>query len=132
MKTLATSDIRTGAIRVETESFYVPDRSDPAAQSYFFGYRIRITNEGGEPCQLLERKWLITDGLGRIEHVQGQGVIGKQPRFGPGDTFEYTSACPLETHWGTMEGAFTFVDGHGELFDADVGPFLLFVPYILS
>ena len=93
----------TEGIQVEV-SHYVAERSNPARDLYFFAYRIKITNEGSEPAQLISRHWIITDGEGRVEEVQGPGVVGKQPRLAPGESFEYTSFCPLHTARGCRAG----------------------------
>ena len=75
---------QTEGVRVEVRSFYLPDRSDPAREIYFFGYRVRIANEGPAPVRLVSRHWIVTDGAGRVEHIRGPGVVGEQPLIGPG------------------------------------------------
>lgn len=120
-----TSNRLTHSIRVQTKSFYVPERSDPAKREFFFAYRIRITNEGTEPAQLISRHWVIMDGIGRMEEVRGAGVVGEQPRLEGGGVFIYTSACPLPTEWGTMRGEYQMVRDDGTPFDVEIGQFLL-------
>lgn len=95
---------------------------------YLFAYHIRITNVGTVRAQLLERHWVIVDADGDRHEVRGEGVVGHQPDLKPGETFEYSSGCPIATPWGTMEGEFSFVDEHGERFDAVVGRFYLVSP----
>ena len=70
--------------------------------------------------QLRNRHWIITDATGRIEEVEGPGVVGEQPRLEPGESFEYTSACPLGTSFGTMHGSYRMISEDGEAFDAEV------------
>lgn len=122
------SEACTRGVRVEVESFYVPERSSPENDQWFFGYRIRITNEGDERVQLLSRHWIITDAGGNVEQVRGPGVVGEQPSLDPGDGFEYTSACPLPTAFGTMHGSYRMVTAAGEEFDAEIAPFPLGEP----
>lgn len=122
----------TEGIQVEVSSHYVAERSNPARDLYFFAYRIKITNEGSEPAQLISRHWIITDGEGRVEEVQGPGVVGKQPRLAPGESFEYTSFCPLHTPRGTMRGSYTMVSDAGESFEAEIAPFSLEMPLELN
>lgn len=122
------SDTLTRSIRVRTETFFVPERSNQKDNLYHFGYRIRITNEGAEPAQLIGRHWIITNGLGEVEEVRGPGVVGEQPRLKPGETFEYTSSCPLHTRCGNMRGTYRMVREDGSSFHAEVGPFEFFVP----
>lgn len=121
--TVTKSDTLTEAIRVRTESFFVPEESDQRSGYYHFGYRIRITNEGDAPARLISRHWIISDGLGRIEEVKGLGVVGKQPRLEPGQTHEYQSCCPLYTRFGTMRGTYHLRRDDGSMFDVDVGEF---------
>ena len=126
--TLNTSDTLTEQIRVQTESFFVPENSKQRAGYYHFAYRIRITNTGLAPATLISRHWIITDGLGRVEEVKGLGVVGKQPRLEPGEQFEYESCCPLYTRSGTMEGTYHMRRDDGEMFDAEIGAFTLWQP----
>lgn len=124
-----TSEAVTRGVRVQVESEYAPDRSDPSRNEWFFLYTIRIINEGTETVQLLTRHWIITDGTGHVEEVRGPGVVGKQPILAPGESFEYTSGCPLSTPFGVMEGTYQMTTAGGERFDAKVAPFTLSEPY---
>lgn len=122
----------TEDIRVEVESFYVPERSAPQRDLYFFAYEVRITNQGHQPARLVSRHWCITDGRGRVEHVRGPGVVGEQPRLDPGQTFEYTSGCPLPTPLGSMLGSYQMVRDDGAAFEAEVALFTLEMPHSLN
>lgn len=113
---------------MQVRSSYVPERSSPADQQYFFAYTVRISNEGRMPVQLISRHWIITDGRGRIEEVRGAGVVGQQPRLEVGEQFEYTSACPLTTPYGTMHGTYQMVHEDGVPFHAEIAPFELEAP----
>jgi ApaG protein len=126
------SDTTTRGVRVEVESAYVPERSSPRDAQYFFAYRIRISNAGEETVQLVSRHWVITDGDGRVEHVRGPGVVGEQPVLEPGESFEYTSFCPLPTAIGSMHGTYQMVTAGGSAFDAEIAPFSLAVPAALN
>ena len=122
------SDAVTRGIRVRVESAYLPERSSPRTRQYVFSYTVKIGNEGREPAQLRTRHWIITDGNGNVQEVRGEGVVGKQPALEPGDVFEYTSGCVLETPHGTMHGTYQMVRPDGAEFDATIAPFLLAVP----
>jgi ApaG protein len=122
------SDATTRGVRVQVEGLYVPERSSPREQSYFFAYHVRISNVGSETVQLLSREWTITDAEGEVERVAGPGVVGEQPLLGPGRSFEYTSFCPLKTSVGAMFGAYHMVTSEGEKFEAAIAPFTLAVP----
>jgi ApaG protein len=124
-----TSEALTRGIRVSVVSQYVPERSRPAAKQWFFAYTITIANEGAEIVQLRTRHWIITDGDGRVEEVRGDGVVGEQPVLAPGQTFTYTSGCPLQTPFGTMRGTYQMVSQRGEEFDVRIAEFTLSEPY---
>ena len=119
------SNTVSDGIRVQAAAQFLPGESDPDRGRFIFVYRIRITNDSERTAQLISRHWIIIDGNGRREDVQGDGVVGKQPILSPGETFEYTSYCPMRTEWGTMEGSFAFVDELGEPFQAAVGRFYM-------
>lgn len=110
-------------MRVEPQ--FDPQRSQPARGKWFFLYTVNIRNESSGTVQLLTRHWIITDGSGRVEEVRGPGVVGEQPILAPGESFEYTSGCPLAVDVGTMEGSYQMVTGGGEMFDVVIAPFTL-------
>jgi ApaG protein len=118
----------TRNIEVEVEPFYLPDRSDPEESRYVWGYRVTIANNSDVFVQLLARYWRITDGIGRVEEVRGPGVVGEQPELNPGDSFQYTSGCPLRTSSGIMVGAYTVRSSDGEFFDVAIPAFSLDLP----
>ena len=126
------SNTVTRGVRVDVQSDYAPERSDPHRGLWFFAYRIRITNEGVEEVQLMTRSWLITDAEGRREEVHGPGVVGEQPILGPGECFEYTSWCPLPTPFGSMQGSYRMLTARGEEFDARIGSFALCEPNAIN
>lgn len=119
-------------IRVVVRSFYVPEQSVPHAGRYLFGYHIRICNEGHAPARLLSRHWIITDARGHVEEVRGPGVVGQHPRLEPGECFEYTSACPLETPCGQMRGSYLMACDDGRQFEVPIAPFILATTDLLN
>lgn len=125
------SEAATHGVRVQVRAEYSAEHSDPQHSQWFFLYTIRIANEGDESVQLLTRHWIITDATGHVEEVQGPGVVGAQPVLGPGEHFEYTSGCPLQTPFGSMEGTFQMVypESDQEGFDATVARFELIEPH---
>jgi len=124
-----TSEAITRSVRIRVEAEYAPDRSQPCKNQWFFLYTVTISNEGLETLQLLTRHWVITDGTGHVEEVRGPGVVGKQPTLRPGESFEYTSGCPLTTPFGVMEGSYQMMSEAGERFDVRIAPFTLSEPY---
>jgi ApaG protein len=127
-----TSEETTRGIHVSVKAQYVPERSNPAEGEWFFAYTIRIANEGPIAAQLLSRHWIITDADGKVEEVRGPGVVGRQPLLGPGEAFEYTSACPLGTSFGVMEGTYSMVTPAGDQFDVRIAPFSLSEPFAIN
>lgn len=134
------SEALTRGVRVQVTPSFLADRSDPRGERsrsgdtssgrFVFGYRIRITNESQAPVQLLSRHWIIVDADGERSEVKGDGVVGQQPVLAPGQSFEYSSICPLATPWGTMEGSYRFREAlgpgnHGEEFSVAIARFFL-------
>lgn len=132
MTTTQNSSALTEGIRVSVRSAYVVDQSVPLARRYVFSYTVRIANEGAEPAQLRTRHWIITDGGGKVEEVRGPGVVGHQPLLRPGEHFDYTSGCILETPRGEMRGTYQMHRSDGRVFDAVIAPFLLALPHSLN
>jgi ApaG protein len=126
------SSARSDGILVEVRSDYRPDRSEPRQRRWLFSYTVTIRNEGSTPAQLVSRRWLITDGAGQREVVEGDGVVGRQPRLEPGEAFEYSSFCVLPTSHGSMRGSYQMVRDDGSTFDAEIAPFSLVVPGTLN
>ncbi len=129
------SDTITRGVRIRVRPSFLAEHSDPQSKRWVFAYHIGIANEApadAPPVQLLTRYWLIVDANGVRHEVRGEGVIGQQPILAPGDTHEYASFCPMQTAWGTMEGAYRFRtvgDAHDEEeFDVAVGRFYLVAP----
>ena len=123
------SEAVTNNIRVEVQSRYSPERSQPFESEWLFTYTVRITNEGGDTVQLLSRHWIITDATGHAEEVKGPGVVGEQPVLASGESYEYTSYCPLSTATGVMRGTYKMVTEGGDHFDVEIAPFALHEPY---
>jgi ApaG protein len=118
----------TANIRIEVHPAFEREQSDPRQNHYFFSYRIRISNVGPVPMKLLSRHWIITDAFGKTEEVQGPGVIGLQPTVKPGETFEYSSFCPLETPTGSMKGSYVMADPKGVEIQVAIPQFVLSEP----
>jgi ApaG protein len=125
----SSSEAVTNNVRVEVESRYAPELSQPFQSQWVFAYTVRITNEGDETVQLLSRHWIITDATEFAEEVRGPGVVGAQPVLAPGEAFQYTSRCSLKTSSGLMRGTYQMVTEGGDHFDVEIAPFALHEPY---
>ena len=123
---MSTSEATTQGIRVQVESRFSAEHSQPT--QWFFLYTVRISNQGSETAQLMSRHWIIRDANDRVEEVKGPGVVGDQPVLKPGDSYEYTSGCPIPTPFGSMQGSYQMVTTSGERFDAKIAEFVLREP----
>jgi ApaG protein len=119
----------TRSIRVRVRPEYLEAQSAPDEGRFFWSYTVEIANEGSETMQLRSRYWRITDGNGRVEEVRGPGVVGQTPTIGPGQSFEYTSGCPLKTASGIMVGSYQMEGPDGTLVDIAIPPFSLDSPF---
>jgi ApaG protein len=119
------SEAVTHDIRVEVLSKYSPENSRPMEDELVFQYTVRITNQGTDTVQLLSRHWIITDALDHVHEVQGPGVVGEQPTLRPGESYKYSSWCPLKTPTGMMRGTYQMIRADGTHFDIEIAPFAL-------
>ena len=116
---------------IEVATRYLDDQSEPEQDRYVFAYTIHIRNRGSVPARLLARHWIITDANGKVQEVEGEGVVGEQPWLRPGEGFEYTSGAMLETDLGTMQGYYSMEADDGTRFDTPIPAFTLTVPRTL-
>ena len=121
--------LTTRSIRVSVEPEYLDDQSEPDEHRFVWAYHVRIENQGAQTVQLLSRYWHITDEVGHIQEVTGDGVIGEQPVLEPGESFEYTSGTPLGTPSGIMQGHYVMEADNGETFEVSIPAFSLDSPY---
>jgi len=119
----------TKNIAVSVRPFYLEEQSEPDEDRFVWAYRVNILNKGDDTVQLLNRHWRITDKLGRLQEVKGPGVVGEQPVLKPGESFEYTSGCPLTTPSGIMVGTYEMTTTGGERFSVEIPAFSLDSPY---
>ena len=126
------SEESTNGVRVHVKPEYLENESDPKNRFWFYIYHVTIQNDSDTKVQLISRHWIITNGEGEVEHVRGPGVVGEKPILSKGESFSYTSACPLNTAIGTMHGTYQMKTESGEVFDANIAPFLLAEPNSLN
>lgn len=122
----------TEGVRVTVESTYLEEHSAPDENRFAFAYFVTIANEGAPRVQLRRRHWIITDGNGKVEEVEGPGVVGEQPVLDPGETHRYTSGAVITTPVGTMEGSYEMHDRAGRVFQAQIPRFSLRMPGIVQ
>jgi ApaG protein len=119
-------------ILIHVATDYVDEQSEPDSGRYVFAYTITITNNGNVPARLISRHWIITDANGKVQEVNGDGVVGEQPHLNPGEEFRYSSGAVLETPVGAMQGLYRMQADNGLSFDAMIAPFTLAVPGLLN
>lgn len=118
----------TRGVRVRVAPVFLAAQSSPHERRWVWAYRVEVENTGERSVQLVSRRWIITDGLGRVEEVAGPGVVGEQPIIRPGETYRYASGCPLTTPSGAMVGTYRMLVDGGEAFDAAIPAFSLDLP----
>lgn len=116
----------TRGIKVSVTPQFLEHEEDD--ERYFWAYTVVIENEGKLAAQLKTRYWQITDAKGRVEEVRGPGVVGETPLLKPGESFTYTSGCPLNEPSGVMVGHYGMVDADGETFEVEIPAFSLDSP----
>ncbi len=121
---------RQHKIRVEVDTSYLAEQSDPKERRYVFSTTITIRNEGSVPARLLTRHWVITDSNGKVQEVRGEGVVGEQPYLKPGQrsVIEWRGAGnSRRRHAGQLQ----MVADDGEQFNAPIAAFRLAMPGLL-
>jgi len=122
----------TSGIKVQVVSKYIPEHTNPDIPRYFFAYWVTITNDSDTTIKLLDRHWEITDATGKLEVVDGEGVIGKQPIIKTGTSFSYNSFCPLETEFGMMTGHYQVKREDGHFMKIKIPKFQLISPFSIN
>ena len=129
---MSVSDAITRGVRIQVECDYLDEESSPENHHYLFSYHVTVSNHSEQAVQLVSRHWVITNADGKREEVKGLGVVGAQPLIRPGESFTYSSYCPLDTPVGSMQGTYQMVAADEEEFDAVIAPFTLAVPGMLN
>ena len=122
----------TSGIKVQVVSKYIPEHTNPDIPRYFFAYWVTITNESETAIKLMDRHWEITDAIGKLKVVDGEGVIVKQPIIKPGESFSYNSFCPIETEFGMMTGHFQVKREDGHFIKIEIPQFQLISPFSIN
>ncbi len=116
---------------VKVEATFIAEQSDVEHNRYVFTYKVKITNAGNVPAQLISRHWVVTEANGERQEIKGLGVVGVQPLLNPNGSYEYTSGTVINTPMGEMQGTYQMVAEDGTKFDAVIPPFKLLMPRVL-
>lgn len=119
-------------MQISTTVEYMKKLSHSGHKHYVFHYHVTIKNIGSGEVRLLRRHWVITNGDGEQQKINGEGVVGEQPTLPAEAVFTYSSSAVLSTPFGTMEGYYEFVAADGHEFKADIPLFRLALPNILQ
>jgi ApaG protein len=119
----------TRGIKILVQPHFLENQSNPDEGHFVWAYTITVENHGRDTVTLKTRYWKITDATGKVQEVRGAGVVGEQPTLKPGDSFQYTSGCPLKTPSGFMVGAYQMQNQAGEMFNIDIPAFSLDSPH---
>jgi ApaG protein len=119
----------TRGIKVTVRPQFLEGQSQPDDNKFVWAYTISIENHGAETVMLSTRHWVISDANGLKHEVRGDGVVGEKPTLRPGDSFQYTSGCPLNTASGIMVGSYNMISDTGDSFDVGIPAFSLDSPH---
>ncbi|MBV8585653.1 MAG: ApaG domain [Verrucomicrobia bacterium] len=106
---------------------YVSSLDAPPERPYPFVYFLTIDNQSAETVTIRGRKWVITDSAGAKVVVEAEGVVGEQPRLGPGQRFSYNSYHVIGSD-SYAEGAFLGINETGEPLIVRIPRFEMRVP----
>lgn len=119
-------------IKITTKVNYIEAQSNADENQFVFSYTITIENKSDETVQLKSRRWLITDANGDDTVVEGEGVVGQQPRILPGKSYTYTSGSMFKTPFGTMQGHYHMCNSQNTHFTVEIPLFRLATPNLLN
>ena len=119
----------TEKIKITVKPEFLDEHSDPEEKRFIWAYHVKIENCGDDTVKLVSRSWTITDAMGRVQEVNGSGVVGENPTLAPGGSFEYTSGTPLNTPSGFMMGSYKMKKNNGSFFKAQIPAFSLDSPH---
>jgi ApaG protein len=120
-------------VKVQVETEYQPEYSNPAQYHFVFTYRITIYNGSDKTIQLKTRHWEICDITHPMREVDGEGVVGKQPILEPGQRHQYVSGCNLRSGIGKMSGYYVMEKlMDGKQFTVNIPEFTMVVPIKLN
>lgn len=119
----------TEGVAVRVRPKFMFDESEPSKHKYVWAYAVEVENTSGEDWQLVSRHWEIVDAEGRVQIVDGEGVVGEQPLIRSGEAYRYSSGAPLSTASGVMHGHYTMKNASGGVLEARIPMFSLDSPY---
>ena len=119
-------------ISVSAVTEYIEQHSEPDKERFVFAYTITITNNSSKSVKLMTRRWLITDANGESSTVEGDGVVGEQPKILAGKSYTYSSGSVFKTPFGIMQGQYLMIDDQGNEVIVEIPPFNLSLPHLVN
>ena len=119
-------------ISVSAVTEYIEQHSEPDKERFVFAYTITITNNSSKSVKLMTRRWLITDANGESSTVEGDGVVGEQPKILAGKSYTYSSGSVFKTPFGIMQGQYMMIDDQGNEVIVEIPPFNLSLPHLVN
>lgn len=93
-------------LRVKVDDvIYMPSLDAPPDKPHPFVYFISIHNDSPVPVTIRGRKWVISEDVGEVTVVEGDGVVGQTPTIDPGEHFSYNS-YHVVARTAKVDGAF--------------------------
>jgi ApaG protein len=125
--------LTTEGVEVTVRNNFEEELSDPTKSEFIFSYQISIKNDNEFPVQLLSRKWFVFDSKGDHYEVEGNGVIGKQPKLDSQKIHTYESGTSLTSPIGRMRGYYIMENLFTkQKFKVYIPEFDLIAPFILN
>lgn len=100
----------------------------PPDKPHSFVYFITIHNESDRTVTIKGRKWVVSNGNGEVDVVEGDGVVGEFPRLAPGEHFRYNSRHITDDQGASATGAYLGVDDDGQRVVVRIPAFQMTVP----
>lgn len=115
-------EVTVDRVVYQPEAGAVPDRP------HCFVYFITIHNHSEFTVTIKARKWIVTNARGEVNVLEGEGVVGEQPRLASGEQFSYKSYHLLDTPAATARGSYMGMDEQGRCVVARIPEFKMETP----
>ena len=120
----------TDNIQITVWPEYIDSKSSVIGDLFIWAYHIRIDNKSDEMVKLISRYWRIIDEKGAVQEVNGDGVVGEQPKIIAGSSYQYSSGVHLRCPSGIMLGNYQMEKENGQKFSVTIPTFSLDVPSV--
>ena len=119
----------THDICVSVVPLFLSETSDHDESVYNWAYHVCINNTSKKTVRLTGRFWRIFDADGLCKELSGSGILGKELKLKPGESFEYASGTTLSSPSGIIQGMYYMETPEGQTLQIEIPPFSLDSPY---